>query len=257
MKLPGYKTKILLVGNLSYELKLVLSTLEKNGFSVFTTINGGDAFRFIRREQPDLVLSQVNLPKISGLDLCRMIREDRDLFVTPFVFISNPEEVNENVMPALSVGADDYLSVFTNPQLLVAKLTRIIEKKNAEEASRQYYRILSYRQQFISQIIKSATDYIDDLDKEVKNMACETYSEEVFQSGFSKKVEVGLNMVDALAHLLEEQEGVLRVLGKTLSTDTVYKVGKLPEHPVTKEVTEEMTFSFVNENVGYSNQFVQ
>lgn len=193
---------ILIIGNNLGRLKNLSSTLQRNGFNVLYAADGREGFRLIRRESPDLVISEANLSLVSGVKLCRMVRADRELWITPMIFLSG---LQQDSLEILRAGANDCWNEIPDSQCLAAKIQWLIERKNSEMRSRQYYKILSCRQTHINQIIKGTADILA-MSKFTTEVAG---SDEIFarESGqnLSRSLESGINMVSALANLLNEQ----------------------------------------------------
>lgn len=206
------QTKILLIGDNFSKLEGATSALLQAGYDVLPTIGGREGFRLARREKPDLIISEIELPDISGLELCRMIRADRELCSIPFVFISETHQDGDVINDVCRAGADDFLTEFSNPQQLAAKAAWFIERKNSEESLRNYYQILRDRQIQITGIIKNVSNLFTDLDFELKTAS----SEETGGKQLDKRIDLGMSMVSALANLLNEQIKALNIGERSL-----------------------------------------
>jgi two-component system cell cycle sensor histidine kinase/response regulator CckA len=116
----------------------VSSLLGRAGFDILTAGDAQEGMQIARRERPDLVISDVVMPNISGIELCQMIRADADLATIPVLLVSALDKETESVVEALQTGADGYIEVPFEPSLLVAKVVRLLESKHAEtESERQ------------------------------------------------------------------------------------------------------------------------
>jgi len=78
-KIPQDRNTILIVDDTPEHLALVSSLLRRAGFHILTAVNAREGIRVARSERPNLVISDVVMPNISGIELCRMIRADADL----------------------------------------------------------------------------------------------------------------------------------------------------------------------------------
>lgn len=107
--------------------------LRKAGFQVRVAADGGAAFESARSAQPDLILSDVRMPVVGGIELCRQIRAHAELSATPVILYSSHRKTSESAVEGLRAGADDYLEIPVDPALLVAKVVRGIERRRAEE----------------------------------------------------------------------------------------------------------------------------
>ena len=212
MEASQNQTKILLVGNNFSRLENKVSALLSAGYNVLPTIGGREGFRLARRETPDLIVSESDLPDISGLELCRMVRADRELGAIPFVFVSETHQSSDAVIEACRAGADDFLTEFSNPQQLSAKIAWLIERKNSEESLRSYYLMLRERQAQMTGIIKGVSNLFTDLDFELKTES----SDEISDKQLDRRVDLGMSMVGALANLLCEQVKALSIGERSL-----------------------------------------
>lgn len=106
-------------------LKAALSTLNPN---ILIASNGDEAIDIIEHNKPDLIISEINLPKVDGWELCWLIRERPDLSNIPFIFLTSRAGVSDEVF-SFELGADDFIKKpFIKNELLArvkALLTRI------------------------------------------------------------------------------------------------------------------------------------
>jgi len=103
--------------------------LRNAGFPVFQAEGGEEALLTIQQKRPDLVLLDVNLPDIPGLEVCRRIKEDADLKQTFVVLLSGSMITSDNQSEGLEIGADGYIArPIANRELLarIQAFARII-----------------------------------------------------------------------------------------------------------------------------------
>lgn len=215
------KHKILLIIPNSDMAKYLTTALRQNGYDVVNALSGREGFRFTRREHPDLIISQIELNDIAGLELCRMIRADKQLRATPFIFLSEKSQGTENIVEALHAGADDYLTEFTNFQELSAKIAWLIEQKKTGENLRQYYQILRHRQSHITKIIKGTLDLFSNLNADFRISPMLDVQSRNSDGNIGRRIELGMNMIDGLANLLEEQVVAIEMLGGTVRGEDI------------------------------------
>jgi len=136
---------VLIVNDLAEQLELMNSALGKAGYTVFTAENGREGFAMAKREQPDLIISDVTMPEMNGIELCRLIRQDEDLSTRPILLVSALRTDTESVVEGLKAGADEYLEIPFDAPRLVAQAARLIERAKLEDAlkdSEERYRLL-------------------------------------------------------------------------------------------------------------------
>src|SRR5256885_2063388 len=114
------------------------SLLHKAGYSVLTADDGRAGLTLARRERPDLVISDVSMPRMNGLEFCRELRADSELKTVPILLVSALQKGTESVVAGLRAGADDYLEIPFDSARLVAKVSRLLERSRVEAS----YRVL-------------------------------------------------------------------------------------------------------------------
>src|SRR5689334_12834217 len=108
--------------------------LRANGFRVGEATTGTEALRMIKTEAPSLVLLDVNLPDISGLEVCKRIKEDPATASIPVLHISSTFWGTEDKVEGLDNGADAYLSSSENPDVVIATIRALLRAREAEVA---------------------------------------------------------------------------------------------------------------------------
>jgi CheY-like chemotaxis protein len=79
---------VLVVDDTPDRLDLMSHVLKKAGYRVLAAHDGGEAYTVARREHPLLVISDVMMPRVDGIELCRRLRSDSELFTTPILLVS-------------------------------------------------------------------------------------------------------------------------------------------------------------------------
>src|SRR5215813_4004119 len=139
------KLSVLIVNDLVDQLELMHSALRKAGYTVFTAENGREGFITAKREQPDLIISDVTMPELDGIEFCRLIRQDEALGTKPILLVSALRTDTLSVVEGLQAGADEYLEFPFDAARLVAQAARLIERSKLEsaiKASEERYRLL-------------------------------------------------------------------------------------------------------------------
>ncbi|HEV2862260.1 MAG TPA: EAL domain-containing protein [Pyrinomonadaceae bacterium] len=128
---------VLVVDDNPDKLMMVSLLLRKAGYHVFTATDGAEAFDAARRRRPLLVVSDVMMPRVSGIELCRLLRSDAELHNVPVLLVSALRVDDGSAVEGLTAGADDYLEAPYDPMLLVAKVARLAERARYENALRE------------------------------------------------------------------------------------------------------------------------
>src|SRR6476659_5185810 len=118
------KRRVLVADDESRIRDLVRSYLEAEGFEVETAANGVEALDVARERHPDLVLLDVMMPGIDGIEVLRRLRTESDVYV--IMLTARADEVDTLV--GLSVGADDYVTKPFSPRELVARIKTVLRR---------------------------------------------------------------------------------------------------------------------------------
>ena len=127
---------VLIVNDDPDQLKLMGTLLAKAGYSVLTAVDGLDGLTLARRERPDVVISDVSMPRMNGLEFCREIRADTELKTVPILLVTALQKDTDSAVAGLRAGADDYLEIPFDSARLVAKVSRLLERSRLEASYR-------------------------------------------------------------------------------------------------------------------------
>jgi putative two-component system response regulator len=120
--------KVLVVDDYEPNLRGLGRLLERADYTVLTATNGRDALAIVERERPDLVLLDVLMPGISGLDVCAEVKRNVDTRLTPVVLISGGQE-RQMRLAGLDAGADDFLNKPVDPEELQTRVRSLMRIK--------------------------------------------------------------------------------------------------------------------------------
>ena len=137
--------RVLIVDDDRRILDLLVDLLELEGYEISTALDGAQAIEQARSLRPDLIVSDVVMPVVGGLELCRRLKEDARTADIPVMLISGLIPSGDGGIEGLYAGADDYIDLpFRNEELLV-KVARLVERHRIEGAlkeSEERYRSL-------------------------------------------------------------------------------------------------------------------
>ena len=123
--------KILLVDDENDILEFVSYNLTKEGFQVITCNNGKEAIQLAKKENPDLIILDVMMPEMDGIETCHELRSIDKLKDTLIIFLSARGEDYSQVA-GFDAGADDYISKPIKPRLLVSRVKAILRRKGGK-----------------------------------------------------------------------------------------------------------------------------
>ena len=119
--------KLLIVDD-DRDLVIVLRKyLESHGFKVSAASNGATAISAIAKKRPDLILADVDMPRMDGLTFCRKIKESEILSSIPLIIMSGKKISEMDMISGYSFGADDYISKPFSYQVLTAKIKAMLK----------------------------------------------------------------------------------------------------------------------------------
>lgn len=130
------KEHILVVEDEEDILELLRFNLAKEGYQVTGVASGEDALRVVASRIPDLVLLDLMLPGVNGLDVCRRLRQDPKTVALPVVMLTAKGEESD-VVAGLELGADDYVSKPFSPKVLVARIRTVLRRRQAAAVDQQ------------------------------------------------------------------------------------------------------------------------
>ena len=121
--------EILLADDEPNQIELMKFNLEKNGFLVKSAHNGEQALDMIYEKKPTVLIADWMMPKMSGIELCRILRSNKDTKLLPIIMLSaRSEEADKSL--GLDTGADDYISKPFSPMELVSRVKALIRRTN-------------------------------------------------------------------------------------------------------------------------------
>jgi phosphate regulon transcriptional regulator PhoB len=119
--------KILIVEDDTDILEMVKYNLEKEGFRTVTTLNGVDSLRMLKTESPDLVILDLMLPGLDGLEVCKAIRRDEATAFLPIIMLTAKSQEIDKII-GFEIGADDYITKPFSPRELVARIKAVLRR---------------------------------------------------------------------------------------------------------------------------------
>lgn len=118
--------KILVVDDDAKIVKIVCHCLEKAGFLTLTAVDGEQALQVAEVEEPDLVVLDLMLPKLNGLDVCKILIEEQNI---PVIILSAKGDELDRIT-GFRMGVDDYLSKPFSPMELVLRVQAVLRRAN-------------------------------------------------------------------------------------------------------------------------------
>jgi two-component system alkaline phosphatase synthesis response regulator PhoP len=120
--------KVLVVDDDVKTVHLVKLYLNRDGYRVLTAYNGNDALQLARTNHPDLIVLDLMLPGINGLDVCRILRQESDVPIIMLTALTT----DDDRLTGLDLGADDYVTKPFSPRELAARVRAVLRRLPGE-----------------------------------------------------------------------------------------------------------------------------
>jgi DNA-binding response OmpR family regulator len=134
------KQAILLIEDVESDRRMMSAALEKEGYGVTSAATGEEGLEILSQQQPNLVLLDLILPGMDGLEVCRQIRARHDV---PIIMVTGRDEEVDKVV-GLEVGADDYITKPYGVREMVARVRALLRRSLLTEKASAQKRRLSY-----------------------------------------------------------------------------------------------------------------
>ncbi|HEX7343440.1 MAG TPA: response regulator [bacterium] len=121
------KAKILVVEDEKDILELVRYNLTREGYAVVGITSGEEALRAARKERPDLIILDLMLPGVDGLEVCKIVKNDPETRDLPIMMLTAKGEESDIVL-GLGLGADDYVTKPFSPKVLMARVKALLTR---------------------------------------------------------------------------------------------------------------------------------
>jgi len=121
------REKILVVDDEKDIIELLKYNLEREGFRVIPSYNGEDALRLVRNESPDLVILDLMLPGLDGLEVCRILKKREETSHIPIIMLT-AKTTEPDIIVGLELGADDYMTKPFRVGELVARVRAVLRR---------------------------------------------------------------------------------------------------------------------------------
>jgi two-component system, OmpR family, response regulator len=128
----GHRMKILIVDDDPQIREVLTIALNRAGYATLSASDGAGALRSAARDAPDLMILDVGLPELDGLEVCRRLRATSDL---PVLFLTARDDEVDRIL-GLELGADDYVTKPFSPRELTARIKAILKRTNGTAGAR-------------------------------------------------------------------------------------------------------------------------
>ncbi len=207
--------KILLVDDEPDILEILEFNLRKEGFEVATAGNGEEGLRLARKLRPDLIVLDIMMPVMDGVEVCRQLRADSDFDNTVITFLTAREE-DYSQIAALDIGGDDYITKPIRPRVLISRVKALLRRniRQEEEEAASIIAIGDLEIDLERIVVRRGEDTIELAKKEFDLLTLlaskpgKVFSrEEIFNKVWGTDVIVGNRTIDVHIRKLREKLG--------------------------------------------------
>jgi two-component system phosphate regulon response regulator PhoB len=133
------KPKILVVDDEPEAVELVEFNLKQAGFAVVTAADGAEALKKARAELPGLIVLDLMLPEVDGLEVCKMLRRDPATAAIPIVMVTAKAAELDRIL-GLELGADDYVTKPFSPRELVLRVKNVLQRGRSSTREQEVFK---------------------------------------------------------------------------------------------------------------------
>ncbi|HXC99574.1 MAG TPA: response regulator transcription factor [Verrucomicrobiae bacterium] len=126
--------KILVVDDEPDAIELIKFNLKSAGYDVLTAVDGDEALKKARALLPDLIVLDLMLPEVDGLEVCKILRRDQRISATPILMLTAKAAEIDRVL-GLELGADDYVTKPFSPRELILRIKKLLRNGQAPVAA--------------------------------------------------------------------------------------------------------------------------
>jgi two-component system alkaline phosphatase synthesis response regulator PhoP len=215
MEIETSRYKILIVDDEPDILEIINYNLKKEGFNVFQASTGREAIDVAKQQIPDLILLDIMLPEMDGIETCEEIRKIPSLFHTTIAFLTARGE-DYSQIAGFEAGGDDYITKPIKPKVLISRIKALLKRNPAsmpdtKKKSRVSDDIFMDRERFI--VVKKGKE-LELPKKEFELLSLLTSKpgkvftrEEIFHTVWGDKIIVGDRTIDVHIRKLREKIG--------------------------------------------------
>jgi two-component system alkaline phosphatase synthesis response regulator PhoP len=124
--------KILIVDDEADIVKMLEYNLKKEGFRVISALDGHAGLKAVEKQRPDIIILDLMLPEIDGLEVCRSLRQNRDTMAIPVIMLTAKSQEADKIV-GLELGADDYITKPFSPRELIARIKAVLRHLRDKE----------------------------------------------------------------------------------------------------------------------------
>lgn len=161
--------KILVVDDEEHIVELIKFNLESNGYEIITATDGKEAYEKAITETPDLILLDIMLPILDGIEVCKKLKKEKNTEDIPVIMLTAKGEETDKVL-GLEIGADDYITKPFGIRELIARIKAVLRRSSTSQSQQEDLEIIK-----IDNIIINIERHEVSVDDEVKELTLKEF----------------------------------------------------------------------------------
>ena len=167
---PSGPTNVLIVEDSRIQAQILSNKLTEAGFEVRAAENGRVGLEMIRDQRPTLVISDIEMPEMTGYELCSAVKKDAQLRTIPFILLSTLADA-QDIIKGLHCGADNYVTKPYDPEFLISRVKSLLETPIDEDGEDQQqlevtlggnkYTVKAGRQQVLNLLVSTFENAVE------------------------------------------------------------------------------------------------
>ena len=205
------KIKILLVDDELDILEIVSYNLLQEGYDIITASNGKEAITLAEKHRPQLILLDIMMPEMGGIEACKIIRKNKVLDNTIIVFFSAKGADYDQII-GFEAGADDYITKPIKPKVLISKIKGLLRRTKSEKATNLKFSSIEINRSTYGVIINNKSFTFPKKEFELiyllaSNPNTIVTREKIMSSVWGEKIIVGGRTIDVHIRKIREKIG--------------------------------------------------
>ena len=207
--------KILVVDDVEDNIKLLQYDLEDDGYEVITAQDGEEALSVASKELPDVILLDIMMPKLGGIETCKYLKEDFELSKIPVIMLSAKSQ-DQDIIEGLDVGALDYVSKPINYPIVAARVRSALRVKEYEDSVRAFNQKLQVAKEKVEVALRARSSFLATMSHEIRTPITTIMGLSEILTGDTKDEESPFNSSQAAQSIFTSSRYLLEVINNIL-----------------------------------------